>query len=116
MDGSKAAYHALLGAILEQEGGDVRAAVKALETAVRLAPKDVESHIKLAGHFQSLGMSARAQKHLQLARELAPNHPKLRQHKAAKPEPKGGKPSAPTPPASLLDQLRDLWARLTRRG
>lgn len=116
MDGSKAAYHALLGTILEQEGGDVRAVVKALETAVRLAPKDVESHIKLAGHFQSLGMSARAQKHLQLARELAPNHPKLRQHKAAKLEPKGGKPSAPIPPASLLDQLRDLWDRLTRRG
>jgi curved DNA-binding protein CbpA len=116
MDGSKAAYHALLASILEQEGGDVRAVVKSLEMAVRLDPKDVESHIKLAGHFQSQGMSARAQRHLQLAHELAPNHPKLRQPKAARPEPKGGKRPAPTPPPGLVDQLRDLWDRLTRRG
>lgn len=116
MDGSKAAYHALLASILEQEGGDVRAVVKSLEAAVRLDPKDVESHIKLAGLFHSQGMSARSQRHLQLARELAPNHPKLRQPKAARPELKGGKRTAPTPPAGLMDQLRDLWDRLTRRG
>lgn len=118
MDGAKASYHALLAAILEQEGGDVRAVIKALEMAVRLDPKDVESHIKLGGHFQEQGMTARSQRHLQLARELAPNHPKLRQPRASRPaEAKGGKKGqAPAAPPSLKDQLRDLWGRLTGRG
>lgn len=116
MDGAKAAYHALLAAILEQEGGDLRQAVKALETAVRLDPKDVESHLKLAAHFEQLGMSARAQGHLQQAAALAPNHPKLRARRA----PAGqGRPAAtrpPAPPQGIVDQLKDLWDRLTRRG
>jgi curved DNA-binding protein CbpA len=122
LDDEKPQYHALLAAILEKEGGDLRAVVKALETAVRLAPQDVDSHIRLANHFQTLGMAARAQRHLQVARELAPNHPKLRipapkAGKGAK-NPAGpgskGKPSAP--PAGLLDQLKDLWGRLTGKG
>lgn len=121
MDGSKAGYHALLAGILEQEGGDVRAVIKALETAVRLDPKDVESHIKLAGHFQGLGMAARAQRHLDLARELAPNHPKLRKHRPPQqPQAHGGKGQgkgkAPAVQPGLMDQLRDLWGRLTGRG
>lgn len=118
MDGAKAAYHALLASIIEQEGGDVRTVVRALETAVRLDPKDVESHIKLAGHFQSQGMAARSQRHLQIARELAPNHPKLRQPR--QPQAKGGKAQgkghAPVVQPGLMDQLKDLWGRLTGRG
>ena len=121
MDGTKAAYHALLAAIIEQEGGDARAVIKALETAVRIDPKDVESHLKLAGHFQNQGMAARAQRHLDLARELAPNHPKLRKHRPpAPPQAKGGgahgKGKGPVVQPSLMDQLRDLWGRLTGRG
>ena len=123
MDGGKAAYHALLASIIEQEGGDVRAVVKALETAVRLDPKDVESHLKLAAHFHGLGMAARAQRHVDLARELAPNHPKLRQHRPPQPpqpskgQGKGrGKEKAPAVQPSLMDQLKDLWGRLTGRG
>ena len=118
MDGTKAPYHALLAAILEQEGGDARAVVKALETAVRLDPKDVESHIKLSGHFQNLGMAARSQRHLQLARELAPNHPKLRQRRVppSQPAKAGKKGQASAPPPGLIDQLKDLWGRLTGRG
>ena len=122
LDDEKPQYHALLAAILEKEGGDLRAVVKALETAVRLAPRDVDSHIRLANHFQTLGMSARAQRHLQVARELAPNHPKLRI-----PTPKAGKGvkgqavpgskgKATAPPGGLLDQLKDLWGRLTGKG
>jgi len=119
LDGEKPQYHALLASILEREGGDLRAVVKALETAVRLAPRDVESHVRLATHFQTLGMEARAQRHLQLAREIAPNHPKLR-IKAAK-GPKSGaatgqKGKAPAPPATLIDQLKDLWGRWTGKG
>jgi Flp pilus assembly protein TadD len=122
LDGQQPRYHALLASILEREGSDLRAVVKALETAVRLAPRDVESHIRLSVHFQTLGMAARAQRHLQMAREISPNHPKLRT-----PVPKGakgGKGSVasgqkgkiPAPPAGLVDQLKDLWGRLTGKG
>lgn len=120
MDGTKAEYHALLASILEQEGGDVRAVIKALEMAVRLQPRDVESHIKLAAHFQAQGMTARSQRHMQLARELAPNHPKLRQPQAPAVKDakvsrqRGGKASTVQP--GLMDQLKDLWGRLTGRG
>ena len=121
LDGSRPQYHALLASILEQEGGDLRAVVKALETAVRLAPRDVESHIRLAQHFQTLGLAARAQGHLQLAREISPNHAKLRaldrKTKGVSAAPgskqKGG---APEGPPSAVDQLKGLWGRLTGKG
>jgi tetratricopeptide (TPR) repeat protein len=128
MDSEKPQYQTLLASILEQEGGDVRAVVKALETAVRLAPRDVESHIRLALHFQTLGMAARAQRHLQLAQEISPNHPKLRMPSAkSKKDAKGSTPSGknpqlgkkgkvPDPPPGLVDQLRGLWSRLTGKG
>jgi tetratricopeptide (TPR) repeat protein len=125
MDDTKPHYHALLATILEREGDDLRAVVKALETAVRLAPRDVDSHLRLAAHFQTLGMAARAQRHLQAAREISPNHPKLRQPvpKAGKgvkgtpvPGRKGKAPVAPAGQASLVDQLKDLWGRLTGKG
>lgn len=119
LDAEKPKYHALLASILEREGGDLRAVVKALETAVRLAPKDVDIHLRLATHFQTLGMEARAQRHLQLVLEIAPNHPKLRAKgaKGKKPSPSTGqKGKSPIPPATLIDQLRDLWDRWTGKG
>ncbi len=124
LDEQKPKYHALLASILEKEGGDLRSVVKSLETAVRLAPKDVESHIRLFQHFQTLGMAARAQRHLQIATEISPNHPKLRaaQSKGAKGQKSGmnaaqGKKGDTPPPAeSLVDQLKGLWGRLTGRG
>ena len=125
MDDQKPQYHALLATYLEHGGGDLRAVVKALEAAVRLAPRDVDSHLRLAVHFQTLGMAARAQRHLQAARDIAPNHPKLRQAapaggKGAKAAPgtsKGGKAqAAPAGQAGLMDQLKDLWGRLTGKG
>jgi cytochrome c-type biogenesis protein CcmH/NrfG len=122
LDGEKANYHALLAAILEKEGGDLRAVVKALETAVRLAPRDVESHIKLAGHFQTLGMAARAQRHFQAAREISPNHPKLRASSAKDAKGMKGQAAAghkeriPDPPTGLMDQLMGLWSRLKGKG
>jgi len=125
LDDEKAHYHSLLASILEREGGDLRAVVKALETAVRLAPRDVDSHIRLANHFLTLGMGARAQRHLQAAREISPNHPKLRMPspKANKggqgakgKSAKGQKAHGSGPPMGLLDQLKDLWGRLTGKG
>jgi tetratricopeptide (TPR) repeat protein len=128
LDAEKPQYHSLLASILEREGGDLRSVVKALEMAVRLAPRDVESHIRLATHFQTLGMAARAQRHTQLAREISPNHPKLRLPSAKSSKdakgavPPGKKPSPgkkgkiPDPPPGLVDQLRGLWGRLTGKG
>ncbi len=122
LDDKKSKYYTLLATILEKEGGDLRAVVKALETAVRLTPRDAESHILLAGHFQTLGMAARAQRHLQAAREISPHHPKLRA--ASRKGVKGMKDQAAPgqkekisgPPKGLLDQLLGLWGRLTGKG
>lgn len=122
LDDQKSKYHALMATILEKEGGDPRAVVKALESAVRLAPRDVEIHIRLAGYFQALGMAARAQRHLEAAREISPNHPKLRT--ATGKAVKGAKGQAAPhqqqkiadPPKGILDQILDLWSRLTGKG
>jgi curved DNA-binding protein CbpA len=123
LDDQKAKYHALMATILEKEGGDLRAVVKALEAAARLAPRDVEIHLRLAGHFQTLGMAARAQRHLQAAREISPNHPKLRAGapmkgvKGTKGQAAPGKTQTmSSPPKGLLDQVLDLWSRLTGKG
>ena len=125
LDETKPSYYSLLASIIEREGGDLRAVVKALESAVRLAPRDVDCHIRLANHFQTLGLAARAQRHLQAAREISPNHPKLRV--AAAKAAKGGKGvkgqamgsekgKISGPPKGLLEQLKDLWGRLTGKG
>lgn len=122
LDSEKPKYHALLASILEKEGSDLRAVVKALENAVRLAPRDVESHVRLAVHFQTLGLAARAQRHLEAAREISPNHPKLRAASAK--SAKGVKGQAAPgqdkkisgQPKGLADQLSDLWSRLRGKG
>jgi curved DNA-binding protein CbpA len=120
LDEEKAQYHSLLATILEREGGDLRSVVKALETTVRLAPRDVESHIRLAEHFKALGMTARSERHLQLAKELAPNHPKLRppapKNPRKAPGASGAKGKVTAPPPGLLEQLKELWGRLTGKG
>lgn len=119
LDSGKPGYHSLLASILEREGGDLRAVVKALETTVKLAPRDVESHIRLANHFHTLGMTARSQRHLEIAREISPNHPKLRAAASKRAKEAAGasrKSKEPEPPKGLIDQLKDLWGRLTGRG
>lgn len=120
LEGQNPRHYSLLAAILEREGGDLRGVVKALENAVRLDPRDAESHIKLGLHFQTLGLQARSQRHLQLAQELAPEHAYFRA--AARAAQKAGRSGAhPTQKATpaepgLADQLRDLWGRWTGKG
>lgn len=74
MNADKAEPHVLLAKVLDVTGGDKKALVRALESAIRLNPKDVDSTIRLAEVFQSVGMYARATKLWETARELAPNH------------------------------------------
>lgn len=74
MDATKAEPHVLLAKVLDAGNGDKKALVKALETAIRINPKDVDSTIRLAEVFQTVGMYARATKLWETARYLAPNH------------------------------------------
>jgi tetratricopeptide (TPR) repeat protein len=75
LDNERAEYHALHGKILDATGGDARTKVRALETAVKLNPKDVDSFILLAKAFQNLGMQARATRLWSTVHNLNPNHP-----------------------------------------
>ena len=74
LEGERAEFHALHGRILEATGSDDRAKVKALEQAIKLNPKDVDSMILLAQTFQQKGMHARASRLWENVRNLAPNH------------------------------------------
>lgn len=74
LEGERAEFHALHGKVLEATGNDDRAKVKALENAIRLNPKDVDSMILLAQTFQQKGMHARASRLWETIRNLAPNH------------------------------------------
>jgi tetratricopeptide (TPR) repeat protein len=75
IDNDHSEYHALHGKILEATGGDARQKIRALEEAVKLNPKDVDSFILLAQAFQNLGMQARATRLWNTVHNLNPNHP-----------------------------------------
>lgn len=74
LEPEKTEYFVFLAKVLDEGGGDKKALVKALEAAIRLNPKDVDSTIRLAEVFQSVGMHARAARMWETARSLAPNH------------------------------------------
>jgi curved DNA-binding protein CbpA len=75
MDPERADFHAFHAKILEATGGNPRTKVAALETALKLNPKDVDSTILLAQTFQNLGMQARATRLWETVHNLAPTHP-----------------------------------------
>jgi curved DNA-binding protein CbpA len=112
MDAERSEYHLLLADALGVTGGDKKLQVKALETAVRLNPRDVEAIIKLAELFQTVGMYARATRMWETARNLAPGHKVF----AGNAEPgkikgKEGKDAEPQKAAGLGEQ----WAQLVER-
>jgi tetratricopeptide (TPR) repeat protein len=112
LDANHAEYHALLGKLLDELGGDKRAQVRALETAIRLDPKDVESVILLARTCQALGMHARATRLWTDAREMAPGHPLFAPPpKAAAGKDAKGKAATAEKP-SMKEQWNDLMATL----
>lgn len=126
LGGDRAEFHALYGRLLDATGGDKRLQVRALETALKLNPKDVDSTLLLAQTFEGLGMHARAGRLWTLASQLAPNHPQLPGKGAtarpAKPQPPkaraGNRP--PPPPAgawqSLVNGIQDAVNRLLKKG
>jgi tetratricopeptide (TPR) repeat protein len=119
LDGERAEFHALLGKLLYDTNGDKRALVRALETALRINPKDVESAILLAETFQALGMHARASRLWSTVHNLAPNHAVFSPVAAQG----GGKPAKNRDTPSLREQLSSLVAeaklaldRIFKRG
>jgi hypothetical protein len=119
LDGEHGEFHALYGKLLDTTNGDKRAQVRALETAIRINPKDVDSTILLAQTFQVLGMHARASRLWNIVHNLAPNHPVFSPAVPAG----GGKKAAKEKGPSLSEQWESLVAnakeainRLLKRG
>ena len=123
LDANQAAFHTLMADIIEKSTGNRRAMIRALETALRLEPKNVDAQIRLAELFRAEGMQARADRILQEARKLAPHHKHFKaEAKAAAAEAKaiagkaaaGGKAAAAA--AELKDRLQALWGKVARKG
>lgn len=110
MDGTKGEYHALLARVISTTSGDKKAESRALETAIRLNPKDVDSTILLAELFQSVGMYARATSLWKTARRLAPNHPMFMKPAPAKSK-KEGAGTLAEQWADLVDKIRGALSR-----
>ena len=77
LDSDQAAFHALHAVLLAKVNGTQREQVQALEDAIRLDPKDAESHIMIARIYESNGLPSRANRFWILARSIAPDHPEF---------------------------------------
>lgn len=114
LDSRKAEFHVLLAQLMERQGKDQRQIVKAYEAAQQLNPKNADVLIRLAEHYQILGMQVRAQRFLQDAREIAPKHKYFKQ--AAKEAAPGKAATAATSEGGLKSQFKALVGRLTGKG
>lgn len=113
LDGNRADTYLLLARLLEVTGGDKRTMVRALENAVRINPKDVESMIRLADTFQDLGMQAKAHRIREEARKIAPKHKLFSKTTASSTKAASTKA---VQAEGLLSQLRGLIGRLSKKG
>jgi tetratricopeptide (TPR) repeat protein len=114
LDAEHGEFHALHAKLLEALRGDKRVMVRALENALRLNPKDVDSAILLAETFQALGMHARATRLWEMVRRVKPNHPVFA------PAPgkgrKGERPSLGEQVSALVATAKDAIQRILKRG
>lgn len=117
-DPNKADYHLFQVKLLETKGSDRRAIIKCLETALNLQPKNVETILRLAEHFQALGMQARSAALIQKARELAPNHKMLKRMGAASGAAKQDNDKGMDIKGfgDLGQQAKALFSKIMRRG
>jgi curved DNA-binding protein CbpA len=120
MDDCKGEYHAFLARVLNVTGGDKRAIVKSLQTAIQLNPKDVESMILLAEQFQELGMQVRASGLWERVRNVNPNHKIFQKENKAKKDAAAADAaatkSAASEDSSLAGQFKALLGRFSRRS
>jgi hypothetical protein len=116
MDSERAEYHALHGKVLDVLRSDERTKVKALETAIRLNPRDVDSTILLAQTFQNLGMQARATRLWETVHNLAPDHAIFHQASKTKGTPSKAKAGEGATLgeqwATLVAEIKIKWAQL----
>lgn len=117
-DPNKADYHLFQAKILETKGSDRRAVIKSYEAALNLQPKNVETILRLAEHFQALGMQARAAVLIQKAREIAPKHKLLKRLDAVSNPAKEekGKGLDIKSLGDLGQQAKTLFNKILRRG
>ena len=119
-DPNKADYHLFLAKILETKGSDRRAVIKCYESALKLQPRDAETMLRLAEHFQALGMQARALTLIQKAREISPNHKLLRKLGAAQASGNEGRGQDKRKEIKSLEDLghqaKALFNKILRRG
>jgi Flp pilus assembly protein TadD len=111
LDGTKVEFQILLADLLD-EGGDSRGAIRALEAAQKLRPKDGEIMIRLADHFGAEGMHARQTRLLEEAKAILPNHKRFKT--AAEGKIQGAEPSQAQ--EGLLDQVKGLLNKLLKKG
>lgn len=112
LDGARPEFHLLHSQILETEGRDLRGAIRSLETYLKAKPKDTDALFRLADLYQGQGMQARAQRFLEEARSIEPNHKRFQ-------VPAEGKSKVQPPasePAGIMDQLKGLWDKLAGKG
>jgi len=117
-DPNKADYHLFQAKLLETKGSDRRAMIKCYEAAHNLQPKNVETMLRLAEHFQATGMNARAAVLIQKAQEISPNHKLLKRMGFATTPAKEEKGKA-LDIKSLKDlgqQAKTLFNKILRRG
>jgi len=74
MDSERVEFHLLLAQLLDHPGGDVRKLIQTLETILRLNPKEVNSAIRLAELYQTVGLSTKATRMWETVRRIAPGH------------------------------------------
>jgi len=117
LDNEHAEFHALHGKLLAATKGDKRNLVRALETALKQDPKDVESTILLAETFQTLGMHARASRLWNVVHNLAPNHPIFSPVGASGGKGKNNeKPGLGEQFATLVANAKEAINRILKRG
>ncbi len=117
-DPNKADYHLFQAKLLETKGSDRRAVIKSYEAALNLQPKNVETMLRLAEHFQATGMQARAAVLIQKAREISPNHKLLKKMGFASTQAKEEKGKDPDIKGlkDLGQQAKTLFNKILRRG
>lgn len=120
LDPRRPEFHMLLADVLDSRGGDKRQIVKALETVLQYAPKDVDAMVRLCEVFRSLGMSARADGLLDRARAIQPKHKGLKAALAAKPATPPAesqvRPEAGGSLSSLLNRLKASMGLFSKRN
>ncbi len=117
-DPNKADYHLFHAKLLETKGSDRRAIIKCYEAALNLQPKNVETMLRLAEHFQAIGMQARAAALIQRAQEISPKHKLLKRMGVAS-QPvleEKGKGQDIKSFADLGQQAKTLFNKILRRG